>query len=178
MTGGDSRNAASDAATGPLDLGALATAMRSYRMACLLTHGPSPYPHAVAVTVTAAGDTLEIADAGRRSRSHIEAGSTGAGAPVTLLWPPADPDGHSLIVDADAELDGERVRARPRRAVLHRALLGPAPEHGCTADCVELLPTGAQPTGAQPTGAQPAAAQSTAAQPGAAQSTGEPAHRP
>ena len=141
----------SDAATGPLDLGALATAMRSYRMAYLLTHGPSPYPHAVAVTVTAAGDTLEITDAGRRSRAHIEAGSDGAegaaGAPVTLLWPPAGPDGHSLIVDADAELDGERVRARPRRAVLHRALLGPPPEHGCTADCVELLPTDAQPTG-------------------------------
>lgn len=173
MTGGDSRNAASDAATGPLDLGALATAMRAYRMAYLLTHGPSPYPHAVAVTVTAAGDTLEIADAGRRSRSHIEAGSieagsTEAGTPVTLLWPPADPDGHSLIVDADAELDGERVRARPRRAVLHRALLGPAPEHGCTADCVELLPADAQS----------APAQSTAAQPAPAQSTGEPAHRP
>lgn len=150
---------APDGGTGPLDLAELATAMRSYRMAYLLTHGSSPYPHAVAVTVTVAGDTLEILDAGRRSRAHIDAASTGAGgaagSAVTLLWPPADPDGHSLIVDADAELDGERVRARPRRAVLHRALLGPPPEQGCTADCVELLPADAQPTGAQPADVQP-----------------------
>ncbi len=44
---------------------------------------------------------------------------------VTLLWPPAEPGGHSLIVDGEARLDGdEHVIVTAVSAVLHR----PAPE--------------------------------------------------
>jgi hypothetical protein len=66
---------------------------------------------------------------------------------VSLLWPPNDPDGYSLIVDATVtatagtgEGEGDNVvRLQPTRAVLHR----PAPEGatlapGCGADCIPL----------------------------------------
>jgi hypothetical protein len=62
-----------------------------------------------------------------------------------MLWPPAEPGDHSLIVDGTAAVeqrdDGGRVTVQPTRAVLHRPA-GGAPEAenrpGCSADCVPL----------------------------------------
>jgi hypothetical protein len=63
---------------------------------------------------------------------------------VTLLWPPAEPGGYSLIVDATAataDLDGpRRLTLTPTRAVLHRRG-EPAEPTGttCRSDCIPIL---------------------------------------
>ena len=64
---------------------------------------------------------------------------------VSLLWPPNELGGYSLIVDGDVTHtegtgNGDNVVVvRPSRAVLHRPADGPAPADGCGADCVPLL---------------------------------------
>jgi hypothetical protein len=63
---------------------------------------------------------------------------------VTLLWPPAEPGGYSLIVDASAstaDIDGpRRLTLTPTRAVLHRRGQ-PAEPSGtaCRSDCIPIL---------------------------------------
>jgi hypothetical protein len=63
---------------------------------------------------------------------------------VTLLWPPAEPEGYSLIVDATAaaaDMDRpRRLSLTPTRAVLHRRGQ-PADPTGtaCRSDCIPIL---------------------------------------
>jgi hypothetical protein len=61
---------------------------------------------------------------------------------VSLLWPPNEPGGYSLIVDGTAALpsgDG-RIAVTPTRAVLHRPAAAPDPDKpSCSADCVPIL---------------------------------------
>lgn len=113
----------------------LAAAMREFAHAYLLTLGTAPRPHVVAVRPTVAGDLLRVPDLGRTSRRNIEGNDA-----VTLLWPPRDPGGYTLIVDGRADVHGEEAAVTPERAVLHRpapAAAGPA-DGACASDCVEL----------------------------------------
>jgi hypothetical protein len=109
--------------------------------------GPSPYlltvaedgrPHAVAVAASWEGEAL-VARVGKRSAANVAARPL-----VSLLWPPGEAGGYSLIVDATAALRGSgeevQVRLTPTRGVLHRPASGPpAPGSACGADCVPLL---------------------------------------
>lgn len=93
----------------------------------LLTVGDDGRPHATAVAVTWEGSTL-VAGVGRRSAANV------AERPdVSLLWPPVDAGGFSLIVDGRATADGEQVVVTPERAVLHRRRAD-----GPGSDCVRL----------------------------------------
>ena len=60
---------------------------------------------------------------------------------VTLVWPPAQRGGYTLIVDGKgqpAEADSA-LQVVPGRAVLHRkAAPGAATKPGCKDDCVPL----------------------------------------
>jgi hypothetical protein len=61
---------------------------------------------------------------------------------VSLLWPPAEPGGYSLIVDgtAAAGVREGRLAVTPTRAVLHRPASAPGDARpGCSADCVPIL---------------------------------------
>ncbi|MGH3207331.1 MAG: hypothetical protein ACRDNO_06195 [Trebonia sp.] len=109
------------------------------------------------LTVTSSGrphcGTVSVAwDAGRGPLAvspvpHTWADSEAAGyRQVTLLWPPAEPGGYSLIVDgtgtgARAEAgDDPALVVTVSRAVLHRR--GSAPAGGssaCGSDCVPLI---------------------------------------
>jgi len=62
---------------------------------------------------------------------------------VTLLWPPSEPDGYSLIVDGQAEIseandETARLGVVPTRALLHREADtdSAAAAKGCLHDCV------------------------------------------
>lgn len=101
----------------------------------LLTVSDDARPHAVAVAATWDGDAL-VMDVGQRT-----AGNVLARANVSLLWPPNEPAGYSLIVDGAAAARGDaRVAVTPTRAVLHRPAATPdAAKPGCSADCVTIL---------------------------------------
>lgn len=98
--------------------------------------GPAPYlitvtadghPHAVSVRVEWDGDDL-VVPAGRGTLANAARRPA-----VTLLWPPMDDEGFSLIADGTATADSEHevVAVRPTKAVLHRS--------GQTPNCVPVL---------------------------------------
>jgi hypothetical protein len=118
--------------------------------AFLLTVTDDGRPHVVAVTVGWDGAEL-VMSAGRTS-----VGNAGARPGVSLLWPPIEAGGYSLIVDGEAaatpDPDGEggRVTVALTRAVLHRpATAGADGADGaeaagdgataCGSDCVRLF---------------------------------------
>jgi hypothetical protein len=106
--------------------------------AFLLTVSDGCHPHAVAVTPSWDGDTLVIAEPGRRTTANaVERPDA-----VSLVWWPYEDHGYSLIVDGEAAVvgDGASLRITPLKAVLHRAAstpghVGPT---GCESDCVQL----------------------------------------
>lgn len=117
-----------------VDLQRLANALGDYRFAYLVTVGDDYRVHTVTVEPELRERVLEIGLIGDRTRANVE--RHGA---VTLLWPPADPDDYSLIVDGQAlviETDGAAVlQVLPTRALLHRNADGPG---DAIHDCVVL----------------------------------------
>jgi hypothetical protein len=105
--------------------------------AYLLTTGDDGRPHAVAAAVVWDGDRL-VATPGNRTRHNA-----GERPLVSLLWPPAERDGYTLIVDATAEVADRAGRPEviliPTRGVLHRPGTAPAVRPSCTSDCIPLL---------------------------------------
>jgi hypothetical protein len=114
-------------------------------VAFLLTVSDDARPHVVSVVVSWDGDRLRMG-AGRRTRSNVETRPE-----VSLLWPPVEAGGYSLIVDGTGSASGGEVVLAPRTGVLHRSA-GAAGSTGgaagaCGSDClpvgsVEGLPTG------------------------------------
>lgn len=89
--------------------------------AYLLTVRDDGRAHSVAVPVRWEGDEL-VVPAGNTTLANARARTL-----VALLWPPAERGGYSLIVDANAAVgDGNEIKLRPTRAVLHRP---PPDEH-------------------------------------------------
>lgn len=128
----------------PVELARLAETLTRFRFAYLMTSSADAgAPHVVAVTPAFDGTTLTIDGLGRRTRANAEARPA-----VGLVWPPLTAAEYSLIVDGEARLDGDTLRIRPTRAVLHRPATPdtPAPSDpsdssaSCGADCVEILP--------------------------------------
>jgi len=68
-----------------------------------------------------------------------------AGNPaVTLVLPPPEDKGFTLLVDGTAEAAGDDVRITPTGAVLHRPAShadGPPPPDGCGHDCAPVPTT-------------------------------------
>jgi hypothetical protein len=94
--------------------------------AYLLTVTDESTPHLVAVNPSLTDEVL-VCSAGKTSVHNA-----GTRTRVSLVWPPLDSGGYSLIVDGDATTGDETVSIAPTRAVLHR----PAPGGGN--DCVRL----------------------------------------
>jgi hypothetical protein len=126
----------------PVPLDELAQTMQPYPLSYLLTVSEGERVHAVAATAVVETDRLRVGPLGRRTLTNA-----GERPAVTVLWPPVEPDGYSLIVDGEAELSDDGVLVSPTRAVLHRAAAGgavpAADDHACVSDCIEVPLTGA-----------------------------------
>jgi hypothetical protein len=115
-----------------VDFERLASALGDYRFAYLITVDDEYRVHTVTVEPELRERVMEVGLIGGRTRRNVE--SHGA---VTLLWPPSDPGGYSLIVDGRAELteaDGAAaLGVAPTRALLHRNAVGAASDslHDC-----------------------------------------------
>jgi hypothetical protein len=118
----------------------LAKTVEGFAFAYLLTLGDRPRPHVGAVNATVVDGVVRVQPVGRTALRDVAGHDA-----VTLLWPPGDPAGYSLIVDGTATVVGDRVDVFPQRAVLHRpapsAPSAPRADGSCSSDCVEL-PTG------------------------------------
>jgi hypothetical protein len=117
----------------PVSLDALRDEISRFGFAYLLTVSADDRPHSTAVTVQWDADEL-VVPAGNRTVANATDRPL-----VSLVWPPTEDEGFSLIVDADATsstttADGKRwLRLRPTSAVLHR----PASSGG--SDCVPVF---------------------------------------
>jgi len=120
----------------PVPLDDLAQTMQRYPLAYLLTVSEGERVHAVAAGAAVESDRLRVGPLGR----HTQANAAERPA-VTLLWPPTEPDGYSLIVDGEAELSDDGLLVSPSRAVLHRAAAASATataNDACVSDCIEV----------------------------------------
>jgi hypothetical protein len=93
----------------------------------LLTVSDDGRPHATSVGVRWDGDRL-VAGVGRRSAANALERPD-----VSLLWPPFEGGGFSLIVDGHGDVSGEEVTVTVERAILHRQRAD-----GPGSDCVRL----------------------------------------
>lgn len=121
-----------------VDFERLAQALHGYRFAYLVTVDDDYRVHTVTVEPQLRERIMDVGLIGGRTRKNVESRSA-----VTLLWPPSEPGGYSLIVDGRAEVvdsDGDTAALRvvPTRALLHRNAdpNTPGPASGCLHDCV------------------------------------------
>jgi hypothetical protein len=118
----------------PLD-GLRAEIAKRGEAAYVLTVSSDGRPHSVSVCVSWVADDL-VMGGGTKTVANIVDRPL-----VSLLWPPHDAGGYSLIVDGDASVRGPAVVIRPTRAVLHRpAGSGPDGSSARRSDCVAVYP--------------------------------------
>lgn len=117
-----------------VDLPRLVDALSDYPFGYLVTVDDDFHAHTVAVEPMFADGALQLGPAGEHTRANL-----GRHPQVSLVWPPAQPGGYSLMVDGRAELsDDAQVRVFPSKALLHRRAQpgSPAAATGCLHDCV------------------------------------------
>lgn len=121
-----------------VDLQRLAGALGDFPFAYLITVDDDYHPHTVTVEPVLRDGVLDVGLIGGRTGKNL-ANRTDA----TLLWPPREAGGYSLIVDGraavtDAGDDTVQLEITPTRALLHRnaAPDSPAAAQGCLHDCV------------------------------------------
>ena len=99
-----------------VDLHELADTMRGYGFAYLLTVTDDQRTRAVAVTPTAGEAGLTFTDGlGSGTRANLAARPD-----VTLLWPPGDATGSTLIADGRVSVTDDVATFVAQHAVLHR----------------------------------------------------------
>jgi hypothetical protein len=124
-----------------VDFELLADALGGYRFAYLVTVDDDYRVHTVTVEPELREQIMDVGLIGGKTRRNV-----GSRSGVTLLWPPSEPGGYSLIVDgtgeigdvADSDDDTAALRVVPTRALLHRNAdpTTPGSATGCLHDCV------------------------------------------
>lgn len=115
-----------------VDLGELATTLEPYGFAYLVTVGEQGRAHVLAVTPVLTDGGLAVGEVGRHSQENATARPD-----VTLVWPPHEPGGYSLLVDGAATVDGTTITVVPAKATLHRPAPG-ADGLRTGSDCVSV----------------------------------------
>ncbi|BBZ35477.1 hypothetical protein [Mycolicibacterium confluentis] len=118
-----------------VDVDKLADTLADFPFGYLITVGDDFRAHTVAVSPVLVDGALDVGSVGDTTRRNA-----GAHAAVTVIWPPADAGGYSLIVDGQAEVTDAGLRVVPARAVLHRraAPQSAAAAKGHLHDCVPV----------------------------------------
>ena len=117
-----------------VDVDQLGDALADFTFAYLITVGDDYRAHTVAVQPELRAGVLAVGAIGNTTRRNV-----GRHCDVTLVWPPSQPGGYTLIVGGLGTA-GETLTVKPTRAVLHRPATPetPATNPGCLHDCVPL----------------------------------------
>jgi hypothetical protein len=120
-----------------VDLDRLGEQLREHGPGYLLSAGPDGRVKAVTVEPVLDGDVLRVPGDSRGTARNLEHNDA-----VTVLFPPPQPRGYSLIVDGRATATADGFDVTPEHAVLHRPAdhaSGPAPgDSACGHDCAPL----------------------------------------
>ena len=104
----------------PVDLADLPKTLADFDRGYLLTSSEGRVK-AVSVRAVPVGGGLRVATPGRGSIANI-----GANPTVTLLFPPLEAGGLTLLVDGAAAAEDDDVVVTPSSAILHRSVGGAA----------------------------------------------------
>lgn len=120
-----------------MDLDRLAEQLAEHGPGYLLSAGPDGRVKAVTVEPVLDGDVLRVPGGSRGTARNLESNPA-----VTLLFPPAQARGYSLIVDGTATATADGFDVVPEHAVLHRpadhAGDAPATDSACGHDCAPI----------------------------------------
>ena len=118
-----------------VDLEQLAGALADFTFAYLITVGDDYRAHTVAVDPVLTDGLLDVGTVGNSTRRNVTQHPD-----VTVVWPPSEPGGYTLIVDGRAHLSDGTLTIAPNSAVLHRKTGPDSPTSttGCADDCVPL----------------------------------------
>ena len=121
----------------PVEIADLKKALADFGAGYLLTTATHGRIKAVTVEPTVIDGALVITEPGGGSSRNIA-----ENAQVTVLFPPLEKHGYTLLVDGTAVLSGEEARVTPVSAVLHRPAshgdgsgAGPEGHESCGHDC-------------------------------------------
>lgn len=123
----------------PVEVGDLAKALEGFGAGYLLTVAGQATVKVVTVEPTIVDGVVLVQSPGQGTVANL----AGNGA-VTLVFPPPQPRGFTLLVDGTGEVAGEDVRVTPTGAVLHRPAShadGPPAPDGCGNDCAPVPST-------------------------------------
>lgn len=116
----------------PVEIGDLVAVLEDYGSGYLLTTTEGRVK-VVTVDPSAEDTGLRLPAPGRGTLRNLA-----ANAAVTLVFPPREQHGYTLLVDGTGAADGDDVVVTPTSAVLHRPAAhadGPLPPDGCGHDC-------------------------------------------
>ncbi|GBE65376.1 hypothetical protein MFM001_18380 [Mycobacterium sp. MFM001] len=119
-----------------VDVKRLAAALADYPFAYLVTVDDDYHAHTVTVEPELRDGVLDVGLIGGRTTKNLANRRD-----ATLLWPPSEPGGYSLIVDGraavtDADNDTVHLKITPTKALLHRNADSPTAAKGCLHDCI------------------------------------------
>jgi len=121
-----------------VDLDELAGHVAAYGLAYLLTVTDDHRAHAVAVRPVVTADAVTVDGLGRRTLANVDARPD-----VSLVWPPTEDGGYTLIVDGRATATDGGASIAPSHAVLHRPAdhapgTEPSDATACGNDCLPV----------------------------------------
>ena len=119
----------------PVDVADLARALEGFGAGYLLTTADGRVK-VVTVEPTVTDGLVLVAGPGKGTLANLAENTA-----VTLVFPPPEPRGFTLLVDGTAEISGDDVQLVPEGAVLHRPARhadGPLPPDGCGHDCAPV----------------------------------------
>ena len=123
----------------PVEPGDIGSQMEQFGTAAyVLTVRADATPHIAHLDMRLDGDVL------RCGASRSAAANVASRPNISVLWPPHEPGGYSMIVDVEARTvdgaDGLELELRPKSGVLHRPATPatPAMNPNCSSDCAPL----------------------------------------
>jgi hypothetical protein len=123
----------------PVDIGDLARALDDFGAGYLATVTNAGTVKVVTVEPSVVDGALVVERPGKGTVANLASNPA-----VTLVFPPPQPRGFTLLVDGTAEVTGDDVRVVPTGAVLHRPAShadGPPAPDGCGHDCAPVSGT-------------------------------------
>jgi hypothetical protein len=115
-----------------VELGELAATLADFDSGYLVTVSDDGRSHVLSVWAEPTGDGLVVEGVGRHTQANAVVHPD-----VTLVFPPLQSGGYTLLVDGRATVDDTTVTIVPATAILHRAAVAPDGRR-VGSDCVDV----------------------------------------